>query len=72
MAWAALFGLPPAYVRFRALAHAVADEATAAFGSVVAAGMQLSMAMAQLAAHPLMRPLAGLSSPAWLAVCMAL
>ncbi len=38
VAWAALFGLPPAYVRFRALAHAAADEATAAFGRLVAAG----------------------------------
>ena len=41
VAWAALFGLPPAYVRFRALAHAVADEVTAAFSNLVAAGAQL-------------------------------
>ena len=38
VAWAALFGLPPAYVRFRALAHAVADEATAALAALLAAG----------------------------------
>ena len=41
VAWAALFGLPPAYVRFRALAHAVANEATAAFSQLVAAGARL-------------------------------
>ena len=38
VAWAALFGLPPAYVRFRAIAHAVAEEATAAITALLSAG----------------------------------
>ena len=38
VAWAALFGLPPAYVRFRAIAHAIADEVSTALAAMLAAG----------------------------------
>jgi len=54
VAWAALFGLPLAYVRFRALAHAVAEEATAACGNLFAAGAQLKeLSGAQLGTYNL-------------------